>query len=247
MVARVRKPKTSWKVAIGYLRVSTSEQKLGPAAQRADLERWATKHAVRIAGWCQDLGVSGAAPLEQRTGMLGALRAAREHGAGAIVANARDRFARDVVLAAQLDALATAQACRLVITSDDYPPPAVENRSERELRARERRVEQLAQDAASETERLRISIRTRKALAAKQARGELTGKPPFGMRLGRDGVHLEPAPGEQRAIARALELRGTDMALRAIVAQLNAEEAACRGKQWHLSSLVNLLRRHETD
>jgi hypothetical protein len=31
------------KVAIGYLRVSTDEQHLGPEAQRAELERWAER------------------------------------------------------------------------------------------------------------------------------------------------------------------------------------------------------------
>ena len=53
------------KIAVAYLRVSTDDQKLGPQAQRAQIEAWATKESIEVASWHLDEGVSGGAELEE--------------------------------------------------------------------------------------------------------------------------------------------------------------------------------------
>src|SRR5678816_2395195 len=93
-------PTTSPAVAVAYLRVSTEDQNLGPAAQRATITAWAARQGVQVAAWFTDQGVSGGKPVEDRPALLAALEALRVHGAGLLVAGKRDRIARDVVVAA---------------------------------------------------------------------------------------------------------------------------------------------------
>jgi len=52
--------------AVAYLRVSTDRQELGPEAQRAAIEAWATREGVTVAAWHVEAGVSGAAPIADR-------------------------------------------------------------------------------------------------------------------------------------------------------------------------------------
>ena len=105
------------KVAVGYVRVSTEEQSLGPDAQRAAIERWAQSRGVRVAAMFEDHGVSGGAPAEKRPGLLAALAALRENGAGVLVAAKRDRIARDTVIAAMVEQ-AAGRAGATLITAD---------------------------------------------------------------------------------------------------------------------------------
>jgi hypothetical protein len=49
-------------VAIGYVRVSTSAQELGPEAQRAQVEAWAVREGIQVAAWFVDAGVRGEPP-----------------------------------------------------------------------------------------------------------------------------------------------------------------------------------------
>ncbi len=87
---------------------------LGPEAQRAALLRWAEARGLQLVAVHEDRGVSGAAPLDRRPGLLSALDSLEQHGAAYLVAAKRDRFARDVILAAQLERLVERQHGRLV-------------------------------------------------------------------------------------------------------------------------------------
>src|SRR3972149_6369399 len=81
-------------LAVGYIRASTEEQHLGPDAQRAALDTWARAHGVRLVAVHVDAGVSGATPIDKRPGLLAALDALRESGAGLLVVAKRDPPAR---------------------------------------------------------------------------------------------------------------------------------------------------------
>ena len=73
MAARRRRRDTDPKKVVGYVRVSTDEQALGPEAQRNALEAWCrAQEAVQVAV-CEDIEVSGATPLEKRPGLNQAL------------------------------------------------------------------------------------------------------------------------------------------------------------------------------
>jgi len=197
---------------IGYLRVSTEEQSLGPEAQRVAIEAWADREKIAIVAWEQDLGVSGGAELADRPGLERAIAGLREHNAGAFVVAKRDRLARDVAKAREIMML-VGMAGGVVRsadgTSDNDGPEGV--------------LLQGLQDLFAEYERLLIRTRTKAALDRKRARGEAVGRAPFGYRIG-PGTRLVEHPGEQEVIREIVRLKRADAPEREI-----AEELARRG------------------
>ena len=222
------------KVAIGYARVSTGEQHLGPEAQRAELHRWAEREGITLAGVFEDIGISGATPLEKRPGLLAAISALEQHGAGLLVAAKRDRLARDIFVMAMLEKLAEHSGARAIAVDDDAKAEA-NDPSTFLMRS--------IKDAFAQYERLLISARTRAALGVKKARGERTGGVPLGKRVDDDGKHLVHDDVEGAAVARILELRAQGFSIRAIAASLDGEGVPARGTRWHKTTVDRLLRR----
>lgn len=206
--------------AVAYLRVSTDRQEIGPEAQRAAIERWATSRGVRVVAWHADEGVSGAAPLDKRPGALEALAALGEHEAGLLVVATRDRLARDVMGAAILERMAADAGARIVsadgVGEEDTPEAAL-------LRT--------IVDAFAAYERARISARTRSALAVKRRRGErVSGRAPIGFRPAQDGTgRLVAVQREQEAVQLAVAKRAEGLTYRAVAAALEAAGYDARG------------------
>lgn len=221
------------KVAVAYLRVSTETQDLGPDAQRAAIERWATVQGVRIAAVHEDHGVSGGATLEKRPGLLAALDALPAHGAGLLVVAKRDRLARDPIVAAMVEAAARREGARVVSAAgegDGDDPSALLMR---------RMV-----DAFAEYERGVIRARTKAALAVKRARGERTsGAAPFGYRFDPSGRQLVVDPTEQSTLEQIREWHAGGVSLNGIATRLNRGGVAARGARWHASTIMRVLRR----
>jgi DNA invertase Pin-like site-specific DNA recombinase len=195
-------------VAVGYVRVSTEEQSLGPEAQRAALDRWAQARGVRLAVVLEDHGISGGASVEKRPGLLAALAALRENGAGLLVAAKRDRIARDTVIAAMVEQ-AAAHAGAVLTTADGSSDGA----------GPEGQLMRGIVDVFAAYERGVIRARTRAALAVKRTRCERIGTVPYGYRLASDGVHLEECEAEQAVIQQIRALRSAGLSLRAITAE----------------------------
>ena len=61
-----RRSRPDMRVAVAYLRVSTSEQHLGPEAQRAAIEAWAARENITVVAWHTDHGVSGRSDIDDR-------------------------------------------------------------------------------------------------------------------------------------------------------------------------------------
>ena len=219
---------------VGYIRVSTDEQNLGPVAQRAKLESWCKAQGSELVEVFEDHGVSGSSSLEKRPGLLLALAALSEHGAGVLLVAKRDRLARDPMVAAMVEAGAKRHGARILSaagegTEGDDPTAVLMRR---------------IVDAFSEYERLVICARTSAALQVKKQRGERTGGvAPYGYQMAADGVHIEPHEGEQRAIQLISELRDSGMSVRAIARHLDDEEIAPRGSRWHPTSVARILER----
>jgi DNA invertase Pin-like site-specific DNA recombinase len=76
--------------------------------------RWASNSNVRLAGEHVDLGVSGAAELADRPGLMAALAALEIRGAALLVVAKRDRLARDVVVSAAVERLAESKGARII-------------------------------------------------------------------------------------------------------------------------------------
>lgn len=220
------------RTAVAYTRVSTDDQQLGPAAQRAAIEAWAAREGIEVVGWHIDHGVSGAARLDRRPALMSAV-AGLTRGS-VLVAAKRCRLARDVVAAATIERLA-AKAGATVATADgvgagDGPEAAL-------LRT--------MVDAFAAYERAIIRSRTSAALRAKRARGEAAGGTP---RYGEDHVQgkVRPNDREGEAMARIAQLHIEGLGCRRIAAALGAEGFPCRGKSWRPGTVAKIIRRQAT-
>lgn len=223
--------------AVGYVRVSTAEQHLGPEAQRASIEAWARAHGVEVVAWHVDQGVSGATPVERRPGLLAALASLREHRAGRLVAAKRDRIARDVVTAAMLERAAVASGARVVSAAGEGNGDAPADQFMRTVI-----------DGAAAYERGLIRARTKAALAAKAARGERVGGIPFGFALAADGKRLEPLPHEQATIERIASLSAAGVSQRGIARELEAAGVVSRsGRPFTQTQVARILARRRAN
>jgi len=220
MATKTRKPATDASKAVAYIRVSTDEQHLGPEAQLAAIETWAVRQDVTLVAIHRDIGVSGATPLADCTGLMAALEDLGVHGAGTLIVSKRDRLARDVMKAAMVEARAEALGARITSTAgegDGTDPSA-------------KLMRQIV-DAFAEYERALIGARTKAALAAKKAKGERVGGVPYGF-SDMDG-RLVANEDERRIIAFARELSSQGESLRGICAAFKARGVAFRNFSWN--------------
>ena len=235
MARKNRRSEADPRKAVGYVRVSKDEQHLSPEAQRAALVGWAARAGAELVAVLVD-AVSGAAPLDKRPGLVAALDALEEHGAGVLLVAKRDRLARDVVAAALVERLAQRAGARVVSAAGEGTDGEADDPTAKLLRT--------MIDAFAEYERALIRARTRAALAVKRARGEKTGGAcPLGFGVAEDGRTLVPDADEARAVKRARTLRARGVAFGAIAERLNAEGVPCRGSRWHKTTVVRLLAR----
>ena len=221
------------KTAIGYVRVSTDDQQLGPEAQRAAMDRWCKANGVRLAAVFEDHGVCGATALEKRPGLLAALDALPEFGAGILLVGKRDRLARDPIIAAMTERLVERAGARVASCAGE----GTDGNGPADVLMR-RMV-----DAFAEYERGIIRARTRAALAVKRSHGEkLGGDLPYGYRLAADGVHLDVDHDEMQIVTAARSLRAQGMSLRQIGAAMTDRGLLPRsGREWNPKTVRALL------
>ena len=217
-------------MAVGYVRVSTDEQSLGPEAQRMAIEKWAGARGVRVAVVFEDHGISGGAPAEKRPGLLAALAALRENNAGLLVAAKRDRIARDTVIVAMVEQ-AAGRAGAAVTTADGASDGA----------GPEGQLMRGIVDVFAAYERGVIKSRTRAALAVKRTRGERIGGIPYGYELTADGVHLAENVDEQAIIQQIRALRTAGLSLRQATAESRRLGMVSRvGRPFGLTQIARL-------
>ena len=217
-----------------YARCSTDEQAQagnGLNAQRDSCRSWAMSQGQEVAGFFADEGVGGGKSLEHRPALL-ELLAVLVPG-DVVVVGKRDRIARDVVIAAMVEAAVARKGAKIVSAagegSDDDSPAGLLMR---------RLV-----DSFAEYEKAVISARTRAALGAKRSRGERVGQVPYGHRLAADGVHLEPDAAEQVVIREARRLADSGLSFRAIANELSRLGHLSRtGKPFAHPQVKNMLK-----
>lgn len=163
-------------IAVGYTRVSTSKQAdsgLSLEAQRASIARWCDGGGFTLAGIHEDAGVSGSTPAAEREGLMSALAHAREVGASCLVVSKLDRLSRSPFILLTLEQGFSKTGLRITSvegegTESDDPSSVL--------------VRRMLQ-AVAEHELQMIRARTRAGLAAKKARGERVGRPPYGFTM----------------------------------------------------------------
>jgi DNA invertase Pin-like site-specific DNA recombinase len=218
--SKSKKPVTDASRAVAYIRVSTEEQHLGPEAQLAAINVWASRYNVTVVAVHRDIGVSGGAPLADCPGLMTALEDLGVHGAGLLVVAKRDRLARDVMKAAMVEARTEALGARVTSAAgegDGTDPSA-------------KLMRQII-DAFAEYERALIKARTTAALAAKKVKGERIGGIPYGF-SDVDGK-LVPNEDERRVIIEAKYLSSNGLSMRGICAKFANEGVVFRNFLWN--------------
>jgi DNA invertase Pin-like site-specific DNA recombinase len=159
----------------------------------------------------------------------------------ALVALKLDRVARDEIVAAMTQRLVERRGAKLLYvdgTGNGDGPAAALMRS------------MVAAFAAYELAMIRQ--RTRAALAEKRRRGELTGTAPLGTTAvesgridskGKNVMVLKTNDVERAAVKRIFELRAEGHGTPSIARILNEEGVPARGKKWHRTSVVRVLKR----
>ena len=86
--------------AVGYVRVSTTEQVkgLGLDVQERAIKEFCRAEGLRLVGVFRDQGQSGSNGLETRVGLAEALAALKDHQSAQLVVHRLDRLARDMIL-----------------------------------------------------------------------------------------------------------------------------------------------------
>lgn len=218
--------------ACGYLRVSTHEQAqsgLGLAAQRAAIEKHAKAQGLEVQ-WFSDEGVSGAASIEHRPGLMAAMLAVPKDGV--LIVAKRDRLARDPMVSAFVEIELARRRARVVScagegTEDQGPCGKL-------IRG--------IIDLVAEFERAQIGARTKAAKDAARARGEcLTGEPPYGFKKEQDGVRANGKPiwklkatAESKVVETAKALRAEGLSWPKVGEALTERGfKPRRAKKWH--------------
>jgi DNA invertase Pin-like site-specific DNA recombinase len=218
---------------IGYVRVSTDDQALGPVAQRDALARWCKANGAELVAVFEDIGVSGGAALDKRPGLLAAVDALEEHGAGVLLTAKRDRLARDVMNAGMIERLAERVGARTRSAAGEGTEGDAADPAAMMLRG--------IVDVFAQYERAVIRARTRAALAVKKGRGERVGSIPYGSQLAADGRTLEANAAELRAVDLVRQLRAEGLTLRAIGERLTVAGYAPRGgAKWHPDTVARI-------
>lgn len=209
--------------AVAYVRVSTAEQAESRAGVNAQLDSIRRRYPEVLV--FSDEGVSGASALADRPGLLDAL-GALEPGDVLVVAK-RDRLARDMVVAALVEREVAKRGAAIVSAagegSDSEGPEGF--------------LVRRMMDLLAEYERMLIVARTRAAMKAKKARGEVVGRVPFGKR--RDGKDLVDSPEEIAVVYDMSRLRAGGFTFRQIARKLGPHPRT--GRPWSHSQVLRML------
>ena len=209
--------------AVGYIRVSTDDQKLSPEAQREAINRWSMVNKINVVGIYEDLGVSGSTPLEERPGMTKTLNHLDNERCDFVVVATHDRVSRDMLQALLLEQILRRKKAQLVTVLED---PDAELTPETTLN---KRVIQ----AFAEYERAQIRRRTKNALAQLKLTGKKLGPPSF-----------ERTKAGREVARMVCDLHDSGMGYRKIVDTLRARNVKpLRGKLWHVSAVRAILSR----
>jgi DNA invertase Pin-like site-specific DNA recombinase len=221
---------------VGYVRLSKDrgeEQAAGPEVQRRAIAAWCKENGHALVAVHEDLGVSGAAAIEARPGLLAALDDVRDHGARFLLVHRRDRLGRDVLVCAMTEKLLSKMGADVVAADGHGNDPGPEGELMRRIL-----------DAFSAYERACIRLRIRRALAVKVSQGVRLGQPPLGQRR-ISKTEFADDPAELATVALVHECASAGMSLRAIAAVLEARGIRTRTgrEKWQPKVIASIVRR----
>jgi len=219
--------------AFGYVRVSSKGQLKGhgPERQRDDIEEFAKRNGIELAGTFEDAWTGTDSDRPQFMAMLEAMMT---NGVRTVIVESLDRFARDLAVQMQLIAKLVAEGITLIPANTGQVIDAAALDDNPMLKA----MTQI-QGVFAELDK---SMTVRKLRAARQAKraktGRCEGRKPYGTQ-----------PGEAAAVKRIRQLRrkprnGDRVSYATVAEKLAAEGHPTRGgKPWGRSSVHAICRR----
>jgi DNA invertase Pin-like site-specific DNA recombinase len=214
---------------VAYVRVSTEKQAdegVSLEAQEAQVRAYATLYGLDIVEVIVDAGAS--AKSLDRPGLTRALEMLATGAVTGLLVAKLDRLTRSV---RDLGTLVTTTFAKADLFSVS---------EQVDTRSASGRLVLNVLSSVSQWEREVIAERTSTAMQHMRAEGKYTGGfAPYGYKL--EGDVLVEVAAEQATIARARELRGTGLALRAVASALAAEGRFARnGREFAAQSIKNM-------
>jgi site-specific DNA recombinase len=235
-------PRKDPKKAVAVIRTSTDRQENSVEVQSVAIDDYAYKRGIEVVVMYAEVGVSGTSKLEKRLGLLDALAALDELGAGLLIFAEPSRLSRDSLVARVIEDVVARKGARLVMAQG---PEGGTSPSDKLISSILNAVSQHENDIRRQ--------RVKAALALKKTKNERTGNVPYGFSLAANGVDLLPDPREQAIIAKMLEWRAEGATIQDVTDQLNYETlspegdraafAPRNGKCWHKTQVARLLKR----
>lgn len=228
---------------LGYLRVSTNAQATdgqGLELQADAIRSWVLRKGGKLMGFCEDKGVSGSAPLEEREGLNLAMYEAVRHGYTGVVVYRLDRLARDSIVQEMVLREFTKRGMEIHSTSDSEDALLGDDGAD-PARAMIRQILAAVFEFDRKMSRLRMAAGSARKRAAG---GHAGGRIPFGYARNPDPKGpLLPVPHELNAIAQALTMRAMNASYRTIGEYWNTQGIRRRaGKgEWHPQSVKQIL------
>ena len=219
------------KRAIGYVRVSTTEQArdgVSLDAQRARITAWCAANGYTLAALHADEGLSGKSAAN-RPGLRAALREACT-GKAALLVYSLSRLARSTKDALSISERLAKAGADLVSLSESIDTTTAAGKMVFRMLA-----------VLAEFERDVIAERTRAAMQHKKAKGErVSREAAYGYCLDSND-RVIPDAEEQRTVALVAELRAAGRSLRQIASALDAAGIRPRGgRRWHPQTVARI-------
>ena len=221
------------KRAVGYIRVSTSEQATEGISldnQKAKIKAYCALQDLDLVGIIEDAGKSGKDL--RREGVQELTSKVKGRKIDAVVVYKLDRLSRKVL--DTLTLIETFEKAGITFHSlnEKIDTGTAMGRFFLNITA-----------SLAQMERDLISERTKDALQLKIMNGERAGQVPYGWTLAGDGKTLIPVEREQEAILFTRELRAQGYSYRAICEELDRSGYEPSGQKWHPKTVGSILKR----
>lgn len=217
--------------AIGYIRVSTSDQAdsgLSLSYQEKKIRSYADALDITLVDVISDAGFS--AKSLNRPGMIEILNMVKAKLVDAVVILKLDRLTRSVKDLGTLIEVIEKNGIALMSVLDSINTNTANGRFCLNIVA-----------SISQWEREAIGERTAAAMQVKKASGQLVGSVPYGFDLAADGISLIENPMEQANLNLIRELRESGLSYNKIAQKLNLRGiSAKKGGKWAAQTLCNI-------
>ena len=223
--------------AIGYVRVSTADQRdngVSLDAQRERIERWCAADGYRLVEVFEDAGISGKRA-DNRPGLQLALERVCQTKGAALIVYSLSRLARSTKDAIGIAERLDKAGADLVSLSEKIDTTSAAGKMVFRMLA-----------VLAEFERDLVSERTRSAMAVKRANGKRIGTVPYGVDLAPDRSTLILNEAEQAVIIDIRAMRSDGMKLAEIADALTRREVPTKmGKssRWTHQAVARILAR----